>query len=791
MGQGIHRPISQRYNREWLLVSLLMLGFTLVCSQFFLLSRFGSSLYDTAVSHTHSGKPDQDIVIITVDEKSLTQIGFWPWQRDVHANLLKRLGNARAVGFDIIFADSDSNRNRDDSLFAQTIRDNGRVVLANFLSDPGHQSPVDPIPILREAASDIGFLNIVPDQDGMARRIRLVSEQDSRFRHFTLAMLQVGGQGEIAQSLIARSGDQPYLIPYVGPPGTFPMVSYSDVLFGRVPEHYFDNKYVLIGSWATGMGDHFPTPVSSDTVDNMSGVEILANMLQAARHDNWIERPALTTRSLISILPVLLLLIAIRKLSPRRVLVATTVALFLVLSGALLLLYLADYWISPVAAMWGIALTYPIWSWRTQEMALSQMSREMSELNREYPLLRAEAALTDAPQKFQMSLNERITELRFALNRVRNLRQFISDSFNAIPDPAVVFDANHQLTLWTSSAERYMASLGDLTLTEGLDIQVILNAIIPDPVVCRELIAAIDHPERALPALNADAYSGAAGIHYDEGFEVRDRAGNDLLLKTMPTFTSSHKRSGYILNLIDISALRQAERRRDETLRFISHDMRAPQNSILALIDLQNDPERALPTQELLARVSQLSGRTIHLVEDFVQFTRAEKASIEFVPLNLSDLLLDAINEFWITSQTRNIPIVSDIDTTCAFIKGDQSLLTRGFSNLLDNAFKYSPDNTTITCRLTSADRYWEVSIADEGRGMSQEDVNRLFTAFTRVGPGGHDDPGGLGLGLVFVKTVVNRHHGDIRVQSEPGKGSTFSVRLPKDETEESGELSQ
>lgn len=784
-------PLSRRYHLEWLLVSLLMLSFTLISSQFSILSRLSFSMYDTAVSYTHTSKPDPNIVIITIDDKSLTQIGFWPWQRNVHANLLDRLRNARAVGFDIIFADSDSTRPQDDTQFARSIRRNGNVVLANFLSDPGRQLPVNPIPVLREEASDLGFLNIVPDQDGMARRIRLVAGQKSEFRHFTLAMLAVGGENDIVNSLAASADEQPYLIPYAGAPGTFPMVSYSDVLFGRIPESYFDNKYVLVGSWATGMGDRFPTPVSSDTVDNMSGVEILANVLQSARQNNWIVSPHRGVRGLVSLLPVLLVLIAIRKLSPRRVLVATIVALILVLTGALLLLYFANYWITPVAAMAGIALTYPIWSWRTQEMALSQMSREMNELNREYPLLRAEMALAEAPQKFHLSLNERITELRFALNRVRSLRQFISDSFNAIPDPAVVFDARHQLTLWTSSAQRYMASLGDQTLTEGLDIQTFLNAIIPDPVVCRELVAAIDYPERALSGLNADAYSGAAGIHYEEGFEVRDRAGNDLLLKSMPTFTSSHRRSGYILNLIDISALRQAERRRDETLRFISHDMRAPQNSILALIDLQKDPSRALPADELLQRVTQLSGRTIDLVEDFVQFTRAEKATIEFVPLNLSDLLQDAINEFWIVSHSRNITIESDIDPLIAFIKGDQSLLMRCFSNLLDNAFKYSLDNTSITCRLTSAGSFWEVSIRDEGRGMSATDVDQLFTPFTRVGSGGQDDPGGLGLGLVFVKTVVTRHHGDIRVQSAPGKGAEFIIRLPKDELEESGEPSQ
>ncbi|AHG66062.1 CHASE2 domain-containing protein [Advenella mimigardefordensis] len=778
--------LGRRFHREWLLVTLVILAVTALGSQFSILSRFSYALYDVAVSYTQSRQPDPDIAIIVIDDKSLTQIGFWPWERKVHAELVNILHNARAIGFDILFTDADPHDTRTDQQLAQAIADNGNVVLANFLSDPGQQVAVNPIAKLARAARALGFINIVPDTDGMVRRIRLTTPQDTTRQHFALSMLAAGGDSAAVASYSSRSKEEPYLIPYVGTPQTFPMISYSDVLFGRIPARYFDNKYVLIGAWGTGMGDRFPTPASAGIVDNMSGVEILANVLQSAREGNWNVIPGTTTHMLISLAPVLVLLIAIRQLSPRRVLFATLVVLLLVLAGSVLLLALGNMWVSPVAAMIGVALTYPVWSWRTQELALNQMGREMSELNREYPLLRAEMALADAPQKFHLSLNERIMQLRFALNRVRSLRQFISDSFNAIPDPALVFDASHQLTLWTSSAERYMARLDKLTLSEGLPLQSLLNAIIADATTSRELVTAIEHHERTAAEQSDESSSAATGIHSEDGFEVRDRAGNDLLLKSMPTYTAGQRRSGYILNLIDISALREAERKRDETLRFISHDMRAPQNSILALIDLQTDDTRALPTDELLRRVSHLSGRTISLVEDFVQFTRAEKADIEFVPLNLSDLLQDAINEVWIESRARHIPIVSHISPLCAFIRGDQSLLMRCLSNLLDNAFKYSPDNTTITCTLASAGDFWEVSIRDQGCGISQQDQQHLFTLYTRVGTSNEQDPGGLGLGLVFVKTVVMRHHGEVRVQSAPGQGSTFIIRLPKDETEES-----
>ncbi len=779
--------LNRRYNREWLLVALITLSVTLLFSQFSVLSRFSDGLYDVALGYTNKRPADPDIVIIAIDDKSLSEIGFWPWSRQVHAHLLGKLRQARAVGFDIVFADSNPNQPNDDKTFARALQANKNVVLASFITHFGVQGSNNPVPGLTRAASQLGYINIMPDFDGMARYIKPITGTDPEQLHLSLAMLAVGGEQPIIDRLRQRTGQMPFLIPYAGPPGHFAMVSYSDVLFNRIPSSYFDHKYVLIGAWSTGLGDRFPTPMSSKVADNMSGVEILANVLQSAREERWIQTLAAPYRALLSIIPVLLLLVAVRRLSPRLAVAATMSSLLLVLAGSILLLKLGSLWISPLAAMAGIALTYPLWSWRTQEMALSQMSREMTALNLEYPVLRTESHAADLPHKHNNSLNERLIELRFALNRVRSLRQFISDSFNAMPDPAVVFDAGHQLTLWTKTTSRYMTLIGSPPLFEGLRLNAFLNNIIADPILQREIMSAIENPERGA----SDAPLHASSIHKDEGLEVRDRAGNDLLLKYVPTYTSSGQRSGYILNLIDISALRQAERNRDETLRFISHDMRSPQNSILALIQMQRGTDTALPTNELLQRVERLSGKTIELVEDFVQFSRAEKSNITFVPINLSDLLDESINEFWATSRARNIDIRNDIEPPVAFIKGNQSLLMRCFNNLLDNALKYSENDTTITCSLSADNDSWKVVISDQGRGISKQDLQRLFTPFTRVGSNRQPDPGGLGLGLMFVKTVIARHHGTIEVHSTPGQGSDFIIRLPRDESEESGALSR
>ena len=105
--------------------------------------------------------------------------------------------------------------------------------------------------------------------------------------------------------------------------------------------------------------------------------------------------------------------------------------------------------------------------------------------------------------------------------------------------------------------------------------------------------------------------------------------------------------------LTDISSIRQAERQREETLRFVSHDMRAPQSSILALIDMHHEADARDSQDDTLRRIAMLARRTLNLVDDFVHLTRAESMAIRPVELDLGSLLQDGVDEFWAAAQKR------------------------------------------------------------------------------------------------------------------------------------------
>lgn len=114
-----------------------------------------------------------------------------------------------------------------------------------------------------------------------------------------------------------------------------------------------------------------------------------------------------------------------------------------------------------------------------------------------------------------------------------------------------------------------------------------------------------------------------------------------------------------------------------------------------------------------------------------------------------------------------------------AFVMGDQTLLRRALSNLLDNAIKYSPKDSQIRCDIRRDAAQWVVSIADQGPGIAADQLEQVFQPFTRVGSAVQADAGGAGLGLAFVRAVAERHHGRAEVRSTPGQGSTFLLRLP------------
>lgn len=806
--------LKQRYRREFTWVTIALCLLTALATYFINFSTLNNAFYAQALNLTHTRPALPEIVIIVIDDKSLNEVGRWPWRRFIHAQLLEQLKQAKVVGFDITFLDESDPA--DDQAFTQAIKQHGRVVLSNFLNAPLFTEPINPYLPFTTEAKQLGYINIPIDSDGLVRRVRLSVELPNQEQalHFSLALLRAAGEEALVERSLSRSSfnktrtpgavnnhtspdvtppiaqqvpEEFQLIPFAGPPNHFQTISYSDVLNLRVNPQFFANKYVIIGAWATGLGDKFPTPTTSQSL-NMSGVEILSNILQTTIEDSWNTEATKPLTLAFSLFWVLLYCFLMHILSPRSALIAGIILGLLSITISIIVLLVADLFIPIAPTLFGLALSYPLWTWRAQELALSQMDREIEMLNRERPLLAMEHAHPSIPSILQgrHTFSNHLVELRSALARVRNLRQFISDSFNGMPYATAVFDNNAQLTFATQIADEYFADLGHPYLSNEVSLKQFLDMMIDNPEKVASIMTTLLAFCVPKPVTNKDIDE-----HLQQNeLEFSDKKGRDILLKFANTYTSSGELSGFIITLIDISTIRMDERRREETIRFISHDMRAPQSSIQALIKMQQNPATAMPQEQFLQKINSLSKSTLNLVENFLFLARAGNADYNFVPVNLVDILNNAIENFWAVCKNRQIQIIFEPQQFVCFTMADEALLTRVFNNLIDNAIKYGVDGMQIHIDIQQQDKNWLITLSDQGIGIAQKDFDSLFKTFSRIPQVHNKATSGLGLGLAFVHTVISRHHGQITLNSVEGVGTSFYIQLPVLEDEEFSEAS-
>lgn len=770
--------LHRRTNVEWIIVCAALILLTLLLSlssRHTGLQRLDFALYDMTLAATSPRPADPDILIVAIDDGSIAHLGHWPWRRTVHAQLLQRLGMARAVAMDILFTDPQPQFAQDDAALAQAIAAHGRVLLPKVVSASG---TLMPLAHLQQAAAGIGAINVWPDSDGIVRAIDLAptDAQGQRQEHLVLTMLSQPhtAAGTTLADTASRPAQAlpsggPRLLPYAGPPGHFRFISYAAVLEGIVPPETFRDKFVFVGTWGTGLGDTFPTPLSDGIP--MAGVEILANSLQSARENLWVRTLPAWLSAALAALPVLLACLLVRRRSPRQAFFNAMAIVALVLAAHWILLHFLYLWVPIVASLIGTILCYPVWSWRTQDISLKHVDHELQKLQDEQtPFKESLLAAASAPDQ---SLSARIVKLHNAIDQLRNLRQFFTDSLDATPDATIVFDASGIVRFASRRAKAYANALQASPPRNGMPAEDCLARIAPNAQQRHEIVLSLQRGS-GLPPQGA-----ALPLWQGDGLELQDASGNDMLLKCVSIRTASGEDAGSILTLIDISALRQAQRKREETLRFISHDMRSPQNSILALAQLQSDPATALPQPELLARVGQYASRTLALVDGFVRLARAEAADMQFYTHNLCDLLLDAADANWALAQQRDIAILCNDLPDAAYVMADQALLTRAFANLIDNAIKYSPDHTRIDCSIRADGDAWQLTIQDQGRGIPADRLPTIFMPFTRADEHIPGNPAGTGLGLAFVQTIILRHSGTIAVESREGQGTVFLVRLP------------
>jgi len=237
--------------------------------------------------------------------------------------------------------------------------------------------------------------------------------------------------------------------------------------------------------------------------------------------------------------------------------------------------------------------------------------------------------------------------------------------------------------------------------------------------------------------------------------------------------------TGMVLTMHDVTHFKQLARMKDEFVATVSHDLRSPLNSILGNIEIaQEESMLEEEHRDALERAKRIVYRMAALINNLLDLAEVEAGiPLRLTPIELDDLAREAAQDLEYVAAGKGISIQYRLDQLPP-INADQQLIMRVWHNLIDNAIKYTPEGT-ITVGVEASENQVMGYVADTGVGIPSSDLPFVFDKFFRVDQPQTRDIAGTGLGLALVKSIVEKHRGQIWVESEPDTGSTFTFTLP------------
>jgi signal transduction histidine kinase len=234
----------------------------------------------------------------------------------------------------------------------------------------------------------------------------------------------------------------------------------------------------------------------------------------------------------------------------------------------------------------------------------------------------------------------------------------------------------------------------------------------------------------------------------------------------------------------DITDRRQVDRLKDEFVSLVSHELRTPLTSIKGYVDVLLDGELGVLTGEqieFLEIVSKNTDRLTAIVSDLLDISRIESGTmaLSVAEHDVGAIVRRVCDEVGRIGSERGVDTAIELPDEALTVMVDETRTTQVLTNLLSNAYKYSPSRSTVTVRVSGVDGTVRIEIADQGIGIAEGDQERLFTKFYRASSALKEGIGGTGLGLVIARSLAELQGGGISVKSELGKGSIFAFNMP------------
>jgi PAS domain S-box-containing protein len=264
-----------------------------------------------------------------------------------------------------------------------------------------------------------------------------------------------------------------------------------------------------------------------------------------------------------------------------------------------------------------------------------------------------------------------------------------------------------------------------------------------------------------------------------------DSSPRHFILRLSPVCENGEDRGavvGIVASLSDITKQQELQQMKTEVVSLVTHELRTPltaiqgMSEVLAQFDVDPDRRRAMH-----AAINEEAKRLARMIDEYLDITRLEVGAR---PLRKTPLRVDALMERVLLlldplASSRGIPILRELERNLPVVMADADLLAQAVTNVIANAIKYSPPGGEIQVSVRTDGNDLLIAVADRGYGIAPEDVKRIFEKFYRVSRVENADEPGSGLGLAFVRDIMDSHGGYATVESELGTGSTFTLRLP------------
>jgi two-component system, OmpR family, phosphate regulon sensor histidine kinase PhoR len=326
-------------------------------------------------------------------------------------------------------------------------------------------------------------------------------------------------------------------------------------------------------------------------------------------------------------------------------------------------------------------------------------------------------------------------------------------------------------------------------------------------VLILDLRGRVQKVNRAMEAILSPAGPTDIGKHYLEVF--RDPELNDLIQATLRQKKGQRRslsplghpgrsfqiqssliqypqngREGVIVVFHDITELTRLERIRQDFVANVSHELRTPLTTIRGYVEalLEGGLKDTPQAEKFLRVVEKHSQRMEKIVSDLLLLSEMESPDriLQREPLSWPELIGSAVEALRPQAESKKQTLLSRIPGELPSTLGDAQKIHQVMINLLSNAVSYTPEGGQITVEIRPSEKGVEISVVDNGVGISAEHLPRVFERFYRVDKGRSREEGGTGLGLSIVKHILDAHGGWVSVESKPGQGSRFSFFLPQ-----------